>query len=97
MDEPIQSSAPTVDRWLIAFRLLIYTALILSVTVLWGETSRQSMKSITQGLPLEAAAVCGVLLVLSSLVFWKRLGRWAAYGLAAGIWTAVTCLIPTMD
>ncbi len=55
------------------------------------------MKAITQGIPLEAAAVCSAILILLSLTFWKQLGRWATYGLAAGIWTSIVCLLPTMD
>ena len=93
----VQTSVAQGNRWIIAYRCLVYTALLLSLAILWGETRGQSTKAVMQGVPMEAGLVCGTGLLFLSLVFWRRLGRWSLYGFATGTWTLVVWLIPTMD
>jgi hypothetical protein len=82
--------------WRIVFRSLMAACVTLSIAILWGEARRQGVQEIMHGIPLDAALVCGSLLLLMSFVCLRRFGRLAIYGLAVSVITLFVCFLPTV-
>jgi hypothetical protein len=68
-------------------RGLMAACLTLSVAILWGEARGQIIQDVMHGLPLDAALICGLMLLVASLLCLRRFGRLAVYALAVSIWT----------
>ena len=69
--------------------------LTLSLALLWGEARRQSVQDVMHGLPLYTAMILSGVLLIFSIICFRRFGRLAVYGLAVSIWTLFVCLLPT--
>jgi len=80
----------------LCLRCLMAACLTLSSAILWGEARRQSIQDVMHGLPVDAAMICSGVLLVFSLVCFRRFGRLAVYGLAVSIWTLFVCLLPTV-
>ena len=84
---------PTSNKaWSIfCFRGLIWTCVALSLAILWSVKRDDVNHTIFM-----ATAICGFLLLAASLIYLKRLGRLAVYGLVVSILTLFSCILPTV-
>ena len=69
----------------------MWACVALSVAILWGVRRDDVNHTIFM-----ATAICGFLLLAASLIYLRRFGRLAVYGIVVSILTLFSCLLPTV-
>ena len=71
-------------------------SLTLSIGILWGESRRQYIQDVMEGLPVVASLACSVALLISSLAIFRWRRRLAVYGLLSAAVGFYVATMPTL-